>query len=55
MTKIRRRVIYAHELDILIYKEPKCDFEHIWNVALDKVSECIIEEEIDEKKRVVIT
>ena len=25
----------------LIYKEPKCDFEHAWNCAIDKAHDCL--------------
>ncbi len=28
------------EIEGLMYKNPKCDFEHIWNTALDKADEC---------------
>ena len=27
------------EIEDLMYKNPKCDFEHIWNCALDKADE----------------
>jgi len=29
------------EIGELMYKEPKCDFEHIWNCALDTAKEII--------------
>ena len=25
----------------LMYKEPKCDFEHTWNCAIDKAHDCL--------------
>jgi len=25
----------------LIYQEPKCDFEHAWNCAIDKAHGCL--------------
>lgn len=28
------------EIEALIYEDPKCDFEHIWNTAIDKATEC---------------
>lgn len=28
------------EIEDLMYEKPKCDFEHIWNTALDKADEC---------------
>ncbi len=28
------------EIGTLMYKEPKCDFEHIWNSAIDKAQDC---------------
>lgn len=28
------------EMEDLIYNPPKCDFEHAWNSAIDKASEC---------------
>ena len=30
-----------NEITELIYTEPKCDFEHIWNSAIDKALEVI--------------
>ena len=35
------------EIERLIYEEPKCDFEHIWNTAIDKVTECFNGYEFD--------
>ncbi|KKK53189.1 hypothetical protein LCGC14_3097280 [marine sediment metagenome] len=29
------------EMEDLMYKEPKCDFEHIWNCTIDKCTEII--------------
>ena len=29
------------EMDDLMYKEPKCDFEHIWNCAIDTTKEIV--------------
>ena len=29
------------EIDGLMYDKPKCDFEHIWNCAIDKASDVI--------------
>ena len=28
------------EIERLVYEDPSCDFEHIWNTAIDKASEC---------------
>ena len=28
------------EIEDLMYENPKCDFEHIWNSTLDKADEC---------------
>jgi len=30
----------SNEIGNLIYENPKCDFEHIWNTAMDKALEC---------------
>jgi len=28
------------EIEQLAYLKPRCDFEHAWNCALDKVDDC---------------
>lgn len=33
--------IIESEIEGLIYKKPKCDFEHIWNCAIDKSLEVV--------------
>lgn len=40
--KITRKEFEAvkEEIEDLIYEKPKCDFEHIWNTAIDKATEC---------------
>lgn len=40
--KITRKEFEAvkEEIKDLIYKSPRCDFEHIWNTAIDKAGEC---------------
>lgn len=30
-----------NEMSSLMYVEPKCDFEHAWNCAIDKAQEII--------------
>jgi len=29
------------EMEALMYNKPECDFEHIWNCAIDKCTEII--------------
>ncbi|MEX1382621.1 hypothetical protein [Lutibacter sp.] len=31
--------LIENDLEGLIYKEPKCDFEHIWNSAIDSAKQ----------------
>ena len=41
------------EIERLIYEEPKCDFEHIWNQAIVSASDCCngySQEEIQEEQ-----
>jgi len=40
--KITRKEFDAvrKEIEDLMYENPKTDFEHIWNCALDKADEC---------------
>lgn len=38
MDKISKNI--KREIESLVYNDPKCDFEHAWNCALDKAAEC---------------
>ena len=31
-----------NEIEDLKYSKPKCDFEHIWNCALEKSQDCLL-------------
>lgn len=33
--------IVEGQIDNLIYEEPKCDFEHTWNCAIEKANEVV--------------
>ena len=36
---------YVKEIEDLMYKEPKCDFEHAWNCALVQAANVIESDE----------